>query len=248
MKKKPETIENRWDILYKDYPGVYDEFAKTEKDGNDIKAINKISDLKGKVVVDIGSGTGLSTFQLAEYAKFVYGIEPENAMRKLAVRKAKEKNIKNVKFLKGRAEKIPLRANSVDGAVAITSIGSNHSDLSSIQKVVELVIKEVSRVVKKGGYFIILNIAPYWYGGELAPIILGKGRKTEEDIEGKIDKVLRTKFDFKYKDVYVLAKFGSLKKALETYGFIFGKKAIEYLKKHNKTTVKWKFRIHYRKI
>jgi len=26
-KQKPESIENRWDILYRDYPEVYDEFA-----------------------------------------------------------------------------------------------------------------------------------------------------------------------------------------------------------------------------
>jgi hypothetical protein len=27
MKRQPETIENRWDILYRDYPEIYDAFS-----------------------------------------------------------------------------------------------------------------------------------------------------------------------------------------------------------------------------
>lgn len=27
MKDHPETIEGRWDILYRDYPEIYDEFS-----------------------------------------------------------------------------------------------------------------------------------------------------------------------------------------------------------------------------
>ena len=36
--------------------------------------------LQGKVVVDVGSGTGISTFRLAEHADLVIGIEIEEAM------------------------------------------------------------------------------------------------------------------------------------------------------------------------
>jgi len=29
--KKPETIENRWDILYRDYPEVYEVFSLVKR-------------------------------------------------------------------------------------------------------------------------------------------------------------------------------------------------------------------------
>ena len=197
IKKKPETIEERWDILYQDYPEVYDELSASQyKDGNIIRAIREIVDLNNKIVVDIGSGTGLSTFEIAKYAKFVYGIEPEKSMKKLAIRKARKMNIKNVKFLDGQAEKIPLKKDSVDMATAFTSIPSNYSDFSNIPKMIRDVMKEVSRVVTKNGYFIIANLAPFWSGGELAPILHGKSRLSEESIGLELDKTLKEKFKY----------------------------------------------------
>ena len=244
---KPETIEERWDILYTKYPEVYNELAASEyADGTLIKTIRKIVNLKNKVVADIGSGTGLSTFEIARYAKFVYGIEPEKYMKRVAIRKAREMNIKNVKFLRGQAEKIPLKEGSVDLATAFTSVPSNYSDFSNIPKMVKDVVKEVSRVVKKNGYFIVANLPPKWGGGELAPVLHGKTREGKNSIGRILDKSLRK--EFRYKDIFVYSRFGSVKKALEVYGFIFGRKAINYLKKHNKSTIKWKFRIYYKRF
>jgi len=241
MKKKPESIENRWDVLYRDYPEVYDEFASVKKYPKWIHILPKMFDFKGKILVDIGSGSGLSTFDLAEHAKKVIGIEPEDAMRKLAIKNAKKKKIKNVEFKKGYAAKIPLKKDSVDFIVGATLVGIHTP--ARIKKFV----KEAARVVKKGGFIITINIAPKWYGGELAPVICGKSRIEKDDTEGVIDKTL-SKLNFKHKDYYQIQNYGSVAKAVRTYGFIFGKKTIEYIKKHKKTKLKWKLRIHYKKV
>ena len=233
-KRKLESIESRWDILYRDYPEIYDEFASVPYKPKWIDIFNKLFNLKDKIVVDIGSGSGLSTFALAKKAKLVIGIEPEESMRKLAIKNAKKRKIRNVKFVKGCAEKIPLRNNSVDMVVAVTSAGSKKF------------VKESTRVVKKDGLIVTIDVAPKWYGGELAPIICGKKRITDVDSEGVVDRTL-TKLGFKHKDYYQIQDYGSLRKIIKTYGFIFGKKAIEYLKKHKKTSIKWKFRMHYKK-
>jgi hypothetical protein len=92
----------------------------------------------------------------------------------------------------------------------------------------------------------MVDLAPFWSGGELAPILHEKSRLSENSIDLILDQTIKEKF--KYKDVFVHSRFGSLKKALGVYGFIFGRKAIEYLKRHNKTTIKWKFRIYYKKF
>ncbi len=239
--KKPDTIENRWDILYRNYPEVYDEFASVPYKPEWIDIIKNKFDLKGKIVADIGSGSGKSAFPIADLAKSVIGIEPEDSMRKLAIRISKEKRIANVKFKRGSAESIPLQNNSVDIVIGVTVASFYEPD--NIRKFV----KEATRILKKGGYAITVNVAPKWYGGELAPVILGKSRKTEVDTEGVVDKTL-TELVFKHKDYYQIQDYISVRKAVKTYGFIFGKKAIEYIKKHNKTKIKWKFRLHYKQF
>ncbi len=240
--KKIETIENRWDILYRDYPEVYDKFASVKKYPKWIHILPKMFDFKRKVIADIGSGSGLSTFDLAKYAKKVIGIEPENAMRNLAIKNAKKKKINNVEFKKGLAAKIPLKKDSVDFVIGATLVGMDTP--ASIKRF----LKEATRIVKKDGYIITIDIAPKWYGGELAPVIFGKKRQSKGfDIEHIIDKTL-SKLGFKHKDYYQIQNYGSVAKAVRTYGFIFGKKTIDYIKKHKKTKIKWKLRIHYKKI
>ena len=170
-KERPETIENRWDILYRDYPEIYDEFASVPYSKSWIDVTRKLFGFRNKTIADIGSGSGKSTFQMAKYAKFVIGIEPEDPMRELAVRTGEENNIQNVLFKKGRAENIPLDDNSVDMTVSVTAAFSH--DPENIRKFTS----EAERITKKGGCIASIDVAPGWYGGELAPVILGKSRR-----------------------------------------------------------------------
>lgn len=229
---RPETIENNWDILYKEYPEVYDQFASVPYKPDWVAFLGKTLkiDWSGKTVVDVGSGSGLSSFDLAPHAKFVIGVEPDDAMRKLAVKNTRKRNVKNVRFVKGWANKIPLEADSADEVVAFTA---------------PLDYEESTRIIREGGFLISIDVAPKWYGGELAPIILGKKRISET--EARVHKKY-SELNFNYKDFFQTQEYGSLEKIISTYGFIFGKKAIEYLKKHHKTSIKWKWRIHYKRV
>ena len=51
--------------------------------------------------------------------------------------------------------------------------------------------------------------------------------------------------EFIFFDVEQTSFYGSLKKALSTYGFIFGKKAIKHIEKENITSIKWTFRVYF---
>lgn len=75
--QKPESLEGRWDILYRDYPEVYEEFGRIQKVPDLLDVVAARFALEGKTVVDVGSGTGLSTLRLARYAGEVIGIEIE---------------------------------------------------------------------------------------------------------------------------------------------------------------------------
>jgi len=236
--RRPETIENRWDILYRDYPEVYDEFASVLHSKRWIDIARKVFSFKNKTIADIGSGSGQSTFELAKFAKLVVGIEPEDSMRKLAIKNARDRKLPNVRFKKGWAENIPLEDNSVDMTVAVTA--ASFYDADNIRKFAS----EAERITKKGGYVASVEVAPKWYGGELASVILGKSRKIDTDY---LKDATFTELGFEHRDYYSIQDYQTVSKAVKTYGFIFGRKAIEYLQKHNKTTIKWKFRIYYRR-
>ena len=53
LKERPLSIENRWDILYKDYPEVYDEFASVPYEPRMIKTLQERFDFTGKTIADI---------------------------------------------------------------------------------------------------------------------------------------------------------------------------------------------------
>ncbi len=233
MAEKPESLEGRWDILYKDYPEVYDEFAQVQK--TPPLNLAKKYNLAGKTIADIGSGTGDSSFVYSRVAKEVIGVEIEPAMIEVAEKRAKDENIKNVRFIQGEMEQIPLEGNSVDAVIGATLAPQHPEQFEGFSK-------EAERITKSGGVIILLNIAPGWTGGELHDVI--------EDYDGwgeRTDKVLAD-CGFEYEDLYQDQEYGSIDKIVRTYGFIFGKKVIEYLKKHNKTNVRWKLRIRYKVV
>jgi ubiquinone/menaquinone biosynthesis C-methylase UbiE len=237
---KPETIENRWDILYRDYPEVYDEFARVK--AVPAKDFGEMLGVKGKTVVDVACGTGKSTFAFARYAARVIGIEPEEAMIEIARENLKKEGFSNVVFQKGTTDQMPLPDHSVDVVAAVTSASFYNAEN------IERFVKESERILVKGGAIFSIDSAPGWYGGELAPIILGPSRRTKPvDYDFARDEAFKA-LGFQYKDFYTTRYYDSLEHILSTYGFIFGKKAIEYIKEHNKTTIRFKGRIYSRQI
>lgn len=239
-KSKPLTIENRWDILYVDYPEVYDAFASVLKKPTMIDIMKNHFDLHDKTILDIGSGSGESSFQLSTISRQVIGLEIEDNMRQIAEQKAKELKITNVSFHKGTALDISLPDQSVDASIAITL------PLFIVDEI-RAYIREAIRVTKTGGYIINLGIAPFCYGGDLAEVILGESKVTEEDTEGVVDKILRDEFGFTYFDYEAIQTYDSIEHIAATYSFIFGQNAIDHIQKTDRKHITWTYRVHYLK-
>lgn len=99
---------------------------------------------KGKVVLDIAAGSGYGTNMLAQKAKKAYGVDVSSA----AIKYAKENyNAKNIEFLVGDAEEIPLADNSVDLVVTFETI----EHIKNYKKF----LAEISRVLKDDGLAIV---------------------------------------------------------------------------------------------
>jgi ubiquinone/menaquinone biosynthesis C-methylase UbiE len=231
----PESIENRWDILYRDYPEVYEAFSNTPYHPTVYEQLSEIIDLRDQCIADVGAGTGSSSLALAEYARQVIGIEREAAMLRQAQEKMRGAGAQRVTFLSGDALALPLADNSVDLVTGITLAVYPTDGYREF-------IREGLRVAK--GAVVYVGISPGWYGGDLYDVIENP-YKGIVDVE--VDRIFIEEFQFSYQDIFSNQEYGTVENIVSTCGFIFGKKAIEYLKKEKKTTMRWKFRVYWRK-
>ncbi|HEY3474245.1 MAG TPA: class I SAM-dependent methyltransferase [Anaerolineales bacterium] len=232
MMSRPESIENRWDIFYRDYPEVYEAFSNTPYHPTVFEQLPKIIDLHGKVIADVGAGTGSSCLALARFARQVIGIEREAAMLRQARQNVRGEKAVPVMFLSGDALALPLADGSVDLVTGITLALYPPEQYRDF-------IREGLRVAK--GPVVYLGIPPGWYGGDLYDVIEDVDKTDDE-----VDRIFIEEFQFAYQDIFSVQEYGTVEHIVSTYGFIFGKKAIEYLKKEKKTAIRWKFRVYWR--
>jgi SAM-dependent methyltransferase len=107
-----------------------------------------------RLVVDLGSGTGLSTRPWVDVAEEVVGIEPHEAMRRFAVRASESEN---VRYLASSSYATGLPDASADIVTAAQSLHWMRP---------EDVFPEVARILRAGGMFCAYNYfvlqTPLW--------------------------------------------------------------------------------------
>lgn len=103
-----------------------------------------LADLSGKVVLDVGAGSGRLTFAAAEKAKWVYAVEPVGTLRAFMRDKIKREGIRNVRVLDGFVEEIPFPDDTFDVVMSGHVVGDNYDGE----------IAELTRVCRAGGWLL----------------------------------------------------------------------------------------------
>ena len=103
-----------------------------------------MADFKGKVVLDIGAGSGRLAFAAAKQAKMVYASEPVGTLREFMRDKIKREHIRNVKVLDGLVTDLPFPDDTFDIVMSGHVVGDE----------VDPELAEMARVLKPNGRLI----------------------------------------------------------------------------------------------
>ena len=128
-------------IVYNKCPEVYD---RLEFHDWDFAEVTSITPLDGRVIVDVGSGTGRIALEAASTAHTVVAVEPVARLRQFIREKAACEGQHNVRVVDGFGHAIPLPDGFAD--VVITSHALGWS--------LEEELTEFERIVVPGGYII----------------------------------------------------------------------------------------------
>jgi ubiquinone/menaquinone biosynthesis C-methylase UbiE len=130
-------------IIYNKHPDLFDLHAPLTWELEDI---NSLCPTRGKIVADVGAGSGRIAFLVASEARTVYAIEPLSSFRSFMKKKARNQKTDNIFVMDGTLDSVPLPDATLDILITSNAIGWNLQE--------ELL--EIERLVKHGGHAIHL--------------------------------------------------------------------------------------------
>lgn len=142
MKPFDSSAES-YDSWYESKMGAFVDMVETEL------AFSLFPHEKGMKVLDVGCGTGNQSIKLARKGVYVTGIDVSTKMLEIAKQKARDEGL-SIDFRLMDAEQLEFEDETFDGAISITAF--------EFLPEPEKVLKEMLRVVKKGGSVVVGTI------------------------------------------------------------------------------------------
>jgi ubiquinone/menaquinone biosynthesis C-methylase UbiE len=140
-----------WELIYWKKPELYEELTEGEILHQGIfQSIE--ADLRGKIVLDAGAGSGRATFDCVRFgASQVHAVEPSPGLLRLLRQKIIDRGKQqHVIPATGRFDSLPLRDHSIDTAISCSAFTSLNDQGG------EPGLAELRRVTKPGGKIIII--------------------------------------------------------------------------------------------
>ena len=140
-----------WELTYWKTPDLYEDLTEGECLHSEI--FRQLEpDLRGKVALDAGAGTGRATFECLRYgAKLVYAAEPSPGFLRILNRKREQfASPERIAPIQARFEALPLPDGTIDLVISCSAFTANEEAGG------ERGLAEFRRVAKKGGKIVII--------------------------------------------------------------------------------------------
>jgi ubiquinone/menaquinone biosynthesis C-methylase UbiE len=211
-------------IVYQQEADLYERLiAREDYQGNLLPELKKITQLNGKDVVDLGSGTGRLAYLLAPHAKSVHALDLSPHMLGVAAGRLRNQQLGNWQVTTGDHRQIPLPNKSADLVVSGWSIcylvvweGEDWKGE------VENALLEMKRVLRSGGTMIIVET-----------LGTGKEHPAESDDLYPYFNFLESR-GFQRSWIRTDYRFDSREEALELVEFFFGEEMVREIGNENK--------------
>jgi ubiquinone/menaquinone biosynthesis C-methylase UbiE len=218
-------VEDPWQIAYRDEIEIYETFSRYEDEGNRVlRRLEALYRFRGRDVLEIGCGSGRYTPFLARASRCYWALDVSAPLMRLA--RVKCRDLAQMCWVLGTAEKIPLRSASVDVVFASWALTAMPADAMR-----EATDREIGRVLRPGGDVWLFENAG---GDEFVHDLWG----LEVDSPGSpVPLVLQP---FGYRPVEIVETrfaFPDVETARRVFGFLLGEHAVAYLAREPKTHI-----------
>ena len=232
-----------FDWLSARHPDLYHKFALSTL--GLMNELNRLVDLTGLKVIDIGAGTGRSTIEAARQAKTVMAVDSFESVVSFGSDMVRQAGLRNVSYARGDSAHLPLPDNSFDASIGAWAI-LNHA--------------EAYRVLKPDGYLIELGPAPGSLCGELTATLADAFPKVITEIApaDRYDATCPDSdsliHDATWNGLHVtpptmlhdftyISDYGDYKEAAAIIGRLYGPIARRYMIDRQQSRLSWRLRI-----
>lgn len=192
-------------------------------------------DLHQKTILDVGCGTGFHLPHFKDLAHHIFGVEPFDDSRLKAIKRISDRELKNISILKGTAETLLLKDESIDFAYSRFAYFWGAG--------CEPGLKEVFRVLKSKGLFCMID--NNLERGEFGPWVK-ESFKLSDDKQSEVDAFWKDQ-SFQLKIIDSKWRFKNRADLESVIRIEFSEKlASKIIEKHKSLDVDYSFNIYYK--